>query len=108
MPFYGRWERTLDAKWRLAFPAKIREGIGPSVFVTAATNGGLMILPGTFRPPEGEEMFFQEVSVREGYFPRIVIGEDVRKQFDFRLKPHSKVLLVGCGDHLELYPAGSR
>lgn len=109
MPFYGEWERTLDAKWRLALPASIHKGIGLSVFVAAAAeNGGLRILPGTFKPLEGEERMFHEVKVKyDGDSPRIHIGEDVRRQFRISLKPHSKVLIVGCGDHLELYPAGS-
>ena len=110
MPFYGEWERTLDARWRVALPTKIQKGIGHKVFLAATDeNGGLRILPGTFKPPKGEERMFHEVDLRKRSGSLLIlIGGDVRRQFRFSIKPHSKVLLVGCGDHLELYPAGSR
>lgn len=109
MPFYGESRRTLE-KWRLAIPAKFQEGIGLSVFVAAAPkNRGLKILPGKFKPPKGKERMFHQVEVkRDDYSPRILIGEDIREQFHLSFKPDEEVLLVGCGDHLELYPAGSR
>lgn len=109
MPFYSQWERTLDAKGRLALPARIQEGLGPSVFLAAINKGGLRILP-KFKPPKGKERMFFQVAVKyDGTSPRILIGEDARRQFQIKgLRPGRKVLLVGCGDHLELYPVGSK
>lgn len=112
MPFYGEWRRALDEKCRLDFPAKICRRIGSPVFISSTSRlGGIRIFP-HFKPPKGKERMFREVDVKPhetSYSVRMRIDADARKQFRLRgIKPGGKVLLVGRGDHLELYPAGSR
>lgn len=111
MAFYGEWERVLDQKCRLEFPAKVVGKIGRTVLLASAKSGGIKILP-RFRPPRGQEAMFCEAEVkphRASYSSRMLIGEDARRQFHLRrIGPRRRVILKGCGDHIELYPAGSR
>lgn len=114
MPLRGECVKTLDSKWRLTFPAEFAE-VGLGVLFGPAANRELVrILPDTFKPPVNMANLYQRVKVRglktrKGYLPRVTFGKKVRRRFSLPgLKPHTQIRIVGCGDHLELYPADPR
>jgi len=43
--FLGRYEHTIDEKGRITIPAKFREGLGDSVYITQGFDGNLQAFP---------------------------------------------------------------
>lgn len=121
MYFTGTSEHSIDAKHRLAIPAKIRAGLDPdtqgdSFYITRGSNGGLWLWPqrtferiaGELEPslaPAPQLMEFDEITFPEAQHldidaaGRIRIPEEMLSAAGLG----SRAVLLGNRHHLEIW-----
>lgn len=121
MLFTGKFELAIDAKQRLAIPARIRAlleraGAGAALYVTPGVNGSLWVWPlptfetvaGELKPtlnPPVEQMEFDELTFPEAERLDLDAAGRIRLPQEFITEAGlgAKVLLVGMRHHLEIW-----
>ncbi|MHC4414762.1 MAG: division/cell wall cluster transcriptional repressor MraZ [Planctomycetota bacterium] len=124
MLFTGKSELSIDAKHRMAIPAKIRAGLDPQTdgeafYIIQGANGALWLWPErTFRRIAGEVeptlapaaaiMDFNEITFPEAQRLDIDTAGRVRIPEEMLADAQlgSRVLLLGVRDHLEIWDPG--
>lgn len=116
--FFGRYERSLDAKGRLILPPRLRESFRPTAYLTAYLDGCLALWTADEFERQWAEM---EASQHRGTRERIVarlwssgideIQLDSQSRFPIashlreyaRLDGESEVFIVGAMNRLEIW-----
>lgn len=119
MRYYGRYDHTVDAKGRLAIPARWRTEMEKSGAIVARGLDTCLVI---YDRPEWEKFEQRILSISE-YTPegrrlrRFVLGEASDQQLDAqgrvllptnlreagRITDEPTVTLVGVGDHIEIW-----
>lgn len=123
VPLIGTEEATVDDKGRILFSKKKRERLGESFTIAFGAAGCLVAYPKLIWDGKLEEIFGDESAHSQGrdQYTRLFLGlADDELKFDgqgrvvlpqkmrdiARLKEKDKVLLVGCGDRVEIWAVG--
>ena len=121
MLFTGKSELSIDAKQRLAIPAKTRAllkqaRVGEALYIIPGANGALWLMPertfeevaGQVEPtltPAAEQMDFDELTFPEAH--RLELDSAGRIRLPQELVGEAglgtRVLLLGMRDHLEIW-----
>ena len=100
---YGRWDYSVDSKWRVRIPKEISKHLGERVLIFEDENGCVRI---ENLPSEMNERHFPYVhKLSKGKSKeekRLLIPPYLRGSISFMFE--NKVTLVGMGDHLEIWP----
>ncbi len=94
--FYGKKTSKIDKKWRLLLPASFKT-YHSFCFLKKSDNGCVQIY---FNLPLSDFQNFERVRVGKG--DRFVIPERFRDSISFYFG--KRILIVGCGHHLEIWP----
>jgi MraZ protein len=117
----GSYRRSLDDKQRLALPKQIRDILGPleRLFVTPGTDRSLAVYSEARLSELGSMLAkkspaAEDVKAFSRLFYARAIAVEIDRQGRIRIPPElantvrigSEVMLVGVGDHLELWELG--
>lgn len=98
----GRWDVTIDNKWRLNIPAALQSQVDNFVLLEEGEDGCIKIKKPPLKADEDPtSIFIIEVEQRK-YGKRILIPQSLRGSTSFFYG--RKVTLAGKGDYLELWP----
>lgn len=101
--FFGKWDATVDEKWRLTIPAAIP--LNTFVMLKENVEGCIQIseVSRKFREKDASNIFIIRIEKgRGGVKKRILIPRYLRRSISFYLG--RKVTIVGKGSYLEIWP----
>ena len=114
MQFYGEYRHTIDAKNRIFIPAKYREGLGESFYVTRRLETALAIypaeewnkltekinmIPDTAISAVKQFLFSKTFEVSPDSQGRIVLPPDLLKYAQIE----KNAVIIGSGGYLEIW-----
>jgi len=126
--FIGTHSAVLDEKFRMVMPAGFRKDNQPEVlngdfYITPHSEGFLIVRPaiiwekykGSILADSGLDnvqkrkfvrlLCNNSVKIRLDGQHRIVLNQGLRQKLDFAAdEPRQKIVVVGCGDFLEIWP----
>ena len=126
--FIGTHSAVLDEKFRMVMPAGFRKDNQPEVlngdfYITPHSEGFLIVRPaiiwekykGAILADSGLDnvqkrkfvrlLSNNSVKIRLDGQHRIVLNQGLRQKLDFTAdEPRQKIVVVGCGDFLEIWP----
>jgi len=99
--FYGRFDTTVDDKWRMHIPSSLaREFESANLLLTFSREGCVRIYPEGFPFQRDYFPYLQKAVIRRGN--RVVIPVRLRGSVSFHYG--TNVTLAGYGGYLELWP----
>jgi len=114
--FLGRYEHTIDEKGRITIPAKFREGLGDSIYVTQGFDGNLQAFPpDLFELMSSQVRSISYLDVNSRRLRRILFSNAEQTRFDsagrillpafLRETANLKdiAIVVGSGEYFELW-----
>ena len=114
--FLGRYEHTIDEKGRITIPAKFREALGDSVFVTQGFDGNLQAFPPElFKVMSDRVRSISYLDVNSRLLRRILFSNAEQTRFDSAgriLLPaflrdmadlKDNAVVVGSGEYFEIW-----
>lgn len=114
--FLGRYEHTIDEKGRITIPAKFREALSDSVFITQGFDGNLQAFPPElFRVMADQVRSISYLDVNSRLLRRILFSNAEQIKFDnagrillpafLRDMANLKdvAVVVGSGEYFELW-----
>ena len=102
--FCGKWNASVDEKWRLNIPAAIGRGIENFVLIKKDKDGCIRIEkpPLSIAGVDQASIYIMEVKVGRSNGKRFLIPQSLRGSTSFYYG--RKVTLVGKWDYLEVWP----
>ena len=114
--FLGRYEHTIDEKGRITIPAKFRDGLEDSIFVTQGFDGNLQAFPpDLFELMSSQVRSISYLDVNSRRLRRILFSNAEQTRFDsagrillpafLRETANLKdiAIVVGSGEYFELW-----
>jgi len=114
--FLGRYEHTIDEKGRITIPAKFREGLGETLFITQGFDGNLQVFPAElFKVMADQVRSISYLDVNSRLLRRILFSNAEQTKFDSAgrillpaflremAKLNDNAIIVGSGEYFEIW-----
>lgn len=99
--FYGRFDTTVDSKWRLCLPSSLAGELESiDLLLTLSHEGCVRIYPDSFSFQQEDFPYLNKGVIRRGN--RVVIPRKLRDSISFYYG--TNVTVAGYGSYLELWP----